>query len=112
MLEAKGWKGRDGSAFNRTPDGRRFFLAFMDHFRARGRAMLLTLRLDGHEIAMKCNLMAPGGVGSFSFKIAHDEAYARFSPGVLLEIDNIRVPARARARRRLDGLLRDSRTTP
>ena len=90
VLEAKGWKGRDGSAFNRTPDGRRFFLAFMDHFRTRGRAILLALRVEDREIAMKCNLVAPDGVGSFSFKIAHDEAYARFSPGVLLEVDNVR----------------------
>lgn len=89
-LEARGWKGRRGSAFNRTSEGRGFFLAFMAHFQARGRALLLALRLDGREIAMKCNLLAADGRGSFAFKIAHDEAFARYSPGVLLELDNIR----------------------
>lgn len=90
-LEASGWKGRRGGwAFSRTPEGRAFFLAFMAHFRARGRALLLALQLDGREIAMKCNLLAADGRGSFAFKIAHDEAFARYSPGVLLEIDNIR----------------------
>jgi hypothetical protein len=29
--------------------------------------------------------------GSFSFKTAFDEAFARFSPGVLLQIDNLAI---------------------
>ncbi len=89
VLEAKGWKGHGGHAFNRTAEGRQFFLEFMDHFLARGRAKLLALRVDGRDIAMKCNLLAPDAAGSFAFKIAHDDSYARFSPGVLLELDNI-----------------------
>ena len=90
LLEAKGWKGRRGVAFNRTPDGREFFVEFMEHFLARGRAMLLALRLNGEDVAMKCNVLAPDRRGSFSFKIAHDEELARYSPGVLLELDNVR----------------------
>jgi hypothetical protein len=90
VLEAKGWKGRRGEAFNRTADGREYFLEFMEHFLARGRAMLLALQLNGEDVAMKCNVLAPDGRGSFSFKIAHDEALARYSPGVLLELDNVR----------------------
>jgi CelD/BcsL family acetyltransferase involved in cellulose biosynthesis len=88
-LEAKGWKGHGGHAFNRTAEGRQFFLEFMDHFLARDRAMLLALRVDGRDIAMKLNLLAPDRAGSFAFKIAHDDSYARFSPGVLLELHNI-----------------------
>ncbi|HKZ07423.1 MAG TPA: GNAT family N-acetyltransferase [Methylomirabilota bacterium] len=90
VLEAKGWKGRRGVAFNRTPEGRQYFAQFIEHFVARGRAMLLSLRLDGTDIAMKCNLVAPDGTGAFAFKIAHEESLARYSPGVLLELDNIR----------------------
>ena len=41
---------------------------------------------------MLINFLAPPG--SFSFKIAYDEAYARFSPGVLLELDNLDLLAR------------------
>jgi hypothetical protein len=37
---------------------------------------------------MKCNFLAHDG--AFAFKIAYDEAYARFSPGTLLELENIR----------------------
>jgi CelD/BcsL family acetyltransferase involved in cellulose biosynthesis len=90
VLEAKGWKGRRGVAFNRTSQGRQFFTEFMEHFVSRGRAMLLSLRLNGEDIAMKCNLVAPDGTGAFAFKIAHEESLARYSPGVLLELDNIR----------------------
>jgi hypothetical protein len=50
--------------------------------------MMLAMRLDGRPIAHKCNFLS--GPGSFAFKIAFDEEYARHSPGVLLELENIR----------------------
>ena len=49
---------------------------------------MLALRLDGAPIAMKFNVEA--GDGAFALKVAFDEAYARFSPGVALEIESIR----------------------
>jgi hypothetical protein len=55
---------------------------------AKGRWMTLALRLDGRAVAMKCNLRS--GTGAVAYKIAYDEAYARFSPGVLLELEHIR----------------------
>jgi hypothetical protein len=36
---------------------------------------------------MKCNFLS--GVGAYAFKIAFDESFARFSPGVQLELDNV-----------------------
>ncbi len=89
ILEASGWKGRSGVALNRTPAGRQFFIEFIDYFRRRGRAMLLALCLDDRDVAMKCNVLAPDRFGAFAFKIAHDEGYAPYSPGVLLELDNL-----------------------
>jgi len=53
----------------------------------RGRLMMMGLRLDGRPIAVKYNLLA--NEGSFAFKIAYDESFARYSPGVLLELDNV-----------------------
>lgn len=50
--------------------------------------MMLASRVDGKPIAMKCNFLA--GTGSFAFKIAFDESYYHFSPGILLEVENIR----------------------
>jgi hypothetical protein len=55
---------------------------------ARGRLLMLALHLNSRPIAMKCNVQA--GVGSFSLKIAYDEAYASYSPGVHLELENVR----------------------
>ncbi|HZX96630.1 MAG TPA: GNAT family N-acetyltransferase [Myxococcales bacterium] len=85
-LEAAGWKGRDGVAA--LPH--RTFMADMAKGAARqGRLQMLALRLDGKPVALKLNLFAGEGESAFAFKITFDESYARFSPGVLLELDNV-----------------------
>jgi hypothetical protein len=88
-LEASGWKGREGSAFASTEADRRYFTEIVTQAHARGRLALLALRLNGVAIAMKCNFV--GSDGAWSFKIGFEEKYARYSPGVLLELENIRV---------------------
>ena len=55
-------------------------LAELVQFRAAGRLQLLALTAGERTAALKCNLLAGDEV--FCFKIAYDEAYARFSPGV------------------------------
>jgi hypothetical protein len=45
------------------------------------------LRVGEKTIAMLVNFLAYPG--SFSFKIAYDEAYARYSPGILIEKANL-----------------------
>jgi CelD/BcsL family acetyltransferase involved in cellulose biosynthesis len=87
-LEAGGWKGRAGTALNCSPAHRDFFLAVCREAFRRGRLMLLALRCGGRPVAALCNFLA--GPASFAFKVAFDEAYARFSPGVLLELENVR----------------------
>ncbi len=84
-LEAQGWKGKRGTALKDDPAALAVFRACARGAFERGRWMTLALRLDGRAIAMKCNLLA--GDGAVAFKIAYDEDYARFSPGVLLEIE-------------------------
>jgi hypothetical protein len=88
QLEAAGWKGREGTAFAVQADNRTFFLRIAAEAALRGRLEMLALRLDGRAIAMKCNLLAEHG--SFAFKIAYDEAFHHHSPGVLLELEQIR----------------------
>jgi CelD/BcsL family acetyltransferase involved in cellulose biosynthesis len=88
LLEAGGWKGQQGSAFASSETGRRFFEATAKQAFAKNQLMLLALRLDGKAIAMKCNFLSRRG--AFAFKIAFDEAFARYSPGVLLELENMR----------------------
>ncbi|HWU02973.1 MAG TPA: GNAT family N-acetyltransferase, partial [Novosphingobium sp.] len=53
----------------------------------RGRLERLSLRLDGRAIAMLATFLAPPM--AFSYKTAFDEDYARFSPGVLLQRENL-----------------------
>jgi CelD/BcsL family acetyltransferase involved in cellulose biosynthesis len=87
-LEAAGWKGRGGSALAARSDSAAFFRAVFSAAFEEGRLEAIRLSLDDKPIAMLVNLHAPPG--AFSFKIAFDEAYARFSPGVLIEIENLR----------------------
>jgi CelD/BcsL family acetyltransferase involved in cellulose biosynthesis len=87
-LEAKGWKGQEGSAMAMENDRRIFFEQISCAAHQRGKLMMLGLFLDNRPIALKCNFVS--GSGAFAFKIAFDEEFARSSPGVLLEIENIR----------------------
>ncbi|WP_162527178.1 GNAT family N-acetyltransferase [Sphingomonas solaris] len=92
-LEASGWKGRAGSALGSTPETAGFFCEMLAGAWSAGRLEMLRMDLDGRPIAMLVNfLTAPG---SFSFKIAFDEDHARFSPGVLIQIENLRLLDRA-----------------
>jgi hypothetical protein len=52
----------------------------------------LALTLDRHPIAMLANFLTPPG--AFSFKTTYDERLARFSPGVLLQRENLALLAR------------------
>ncbi|HEX8526409.1 GNAT family N-acetyltransferase [Allosphingosinicella sp.] len=91
-LERSGWKGRNGSALACAPETERFLRQALAGAAAAGRLEMRRLDLAGRPIAMQMNFLAPPG--SFSFKIAFDEHYARFSPGVLLQLDNLDLLAR------------------
>lgn len=87
-LEARGWKGREGVAVAGQEAHRRYFRELIRHASLRDRLMLLSLRVDGKPIAMKLNMLAKGG--SMAFKITYDEDWSDYSPGVQLELENIR----------------------
>jgi CelD/BcsL family acetyltransferase involved in cellulose biosynthesis len=89
QLERSGWKGREGSALACHAGTEHFFREALEGARDAGRLQFLALELNDHPVAMLVNFLTPPG--SFSFKTAFDEHYARFSPGVLLQIDNLRV---------------------
>jgi CelD/BcsL family acetyltransferase involved in cellulose biosynthesis len=86
-LERSGWKGENGSALDCAPETRSMFHAALRGAAANGQLDLLDLRLDGKPLALLVNFICRPG--SFSFKTAFDEEYARFSPGVLLQIENL-----------------------
>ena len=86
-LEASGWKGRNNTALASNPTERDFFTEITRAARQRGKVEMRGLFLDGRPIAMHCDFRA--GRGAFGFKMAFDESFARYSPGVLLEMETI-----------------------
>lgn len=91
-LEEAGWKGEQGSALVCDPYTAALFRSALEGAAARGRLERLAIRLDGKPLAMLATFLAPPG--AFSFKTAFDEAFARFSPGVLLQRENLELLAR------------------
>ena len=87
MLEAAGWKGKGGTALGANDAWSHFFRETMTSAHALGKLEFLRLMLDGKVIAMLVNLRAPPVV--WSYKITYDERLARFSPGVLIELEAI-----------------------
>ena len=86
-LEASGWKGKEGSAIISKKEDQEFFLKLAREGFRRGRLRMLSLKLNGQPIAQSFDLTS--GRAVFALKIAYDEEYARFSPGVLMQIDNL-----------------------
>jgi len=86
-LERAGWKGRQGSALACRPETERFFRETLAAAQAAGRLQFLRLDAGGKPIAMLVNFLA--APGSFSFKTVFDEDFARFSPGVLIQLENL-----------------------
>ena len=86
-LERSGWKGKNGTALDSHAGTRDWFRDAI--LRAAGDGMIEMLRIDlnGAAIAMLVNLRV--GRAGFSYKIAFDERFARYSPGVLVELDNL-----------------------
>ncbi len=91
-LEASGWKGKAGSALASHSATTALFRESLSGAAALGRLERLQLTLDAKPIAMLASFLTPPG--AFSYKTAFDEAYARFSPGVLLQRENLEVLTR------------------
>jgi CelD/BcsL family acetyltransferase involved in cellulose biosynthesis len=81
-LEASGWKGRAGTAATQHQDLRHFMRTAMQALAADGKVAIDRILLDGHTIA--ATIMLRSGRCAWFWKIAYDEEFARFSPGVML----------------------------
>lgn len=84
-LELTGWKGRDGVAAAADPATDAAFRALLGTAHARGRLDFQRMTVGGVAIAMLANIEGPGD-SAVQIKIAYDEAWASFSPGVLIEM--------------------------
>lgn len=100
-LEASGWKGREGTALASDGAARRFFQSAIRRAFEAGSLRFFRLSLSQKPIAMIVNFIDRGE--AYSFKIAHDEAYARFSPGVMIEIEMMKALEREPALNFIDS---------
>jgi hypothetical protein len=83
-LEGGGWKGRAGTAAIDHDDLRGFVHAAVSGLAAEGKASIGRILVDGRGIAAAIVLRS--GRGAWFWKIAYDETFARFSPGVMLSV--------------------------
>lgn len=81
-LEASGWKGLRGTAIDSDRATRQFYQRIVGWCRDEGRLRLSFLSLEGRPIAAALGLVADGTW--WGLKDGFDEAYGRFSPGLLL----------------------------
>jgi CelD/BcsL family acetyltransferase involved in cellulose biosynthesis len=84
-LEAKGWKGRRGTALLKSPARVNFANGVIAALAGEGKCRIASLDCGGKPIAMAIVLQS--GDRGFFWKIAYDEAFAAFSPGVLLTLE-------------------------
>lgn len=88
-LEQSGWKGKAGTAMASLPAIAAFAREVVAAFAQDDRARIDGLFAGDKPVAMLVTLLS--GTTAFTWKIAYDEAYARYSPGAQLMLD---MPAR------------------
>jgi CelD/BcsL family acetyltransferase involved in cellulose biosynthesis len=84
-LEAAGWKGRAGSAAIQNGGVRTFIQQAILALAADGRAEIHRLMQNNHPLATAIALRS--GDTAWFWKIAYDEDFARYSPGVQIALD-------------------------
>lgn len=82
VLEASGWKGAAGTAAAYHDDISHFIAAAVSKLAAEGKAAINRILIDGRAIAAAITLRSAGA--AWYWKIAYDEKFARYAPGVLL----------------------------
>ena len=93
-VEASGWKARQGSALSTRPELLRFFKIYSERAAARNRLRVSTLTFDDTAVAVELGLEAYGR--SWQLKVAYDEQFAAFVPGLQLIHASIGESAAAR----------------
>jgi CelD/BcsL family acetyltransferase involved in cellulose biosynthesis len=87
-LEASGWKGKEGTAMACSEANRRFLTETFTAAYQRGRLEMVGVDFNGKPLGRCTGFIA--GKGAYAFKPAYDEAFAKFSPGILAEVARIR----------------------
>lgn len=82
-LEASGWKGRSGTAYNCNPSTREFAQKIYNSERRAPDVEIAYLTLDDRMVAGMINFISQSTC--YTDKLAHDEQYDTFGPGILLD---------------------------
>jgi CelD/BcsL family acetyltransferase involved in cellulose biosynthesis len=86
-LEREGWKGAAGTAMACDERWAEFFRSICRFLAERDRLVIHSLESNGRIAAMTCDFVA--GNVLFGFKSAFDEDLKTYSPGILLQVDNL-----------------------
>ena len=84
-LEALGWKGKAGTAAAADEKVQHFVRTALFKLAAEQKVSINRLLVDGRSIAATVALRS--GHGAWFWKIAYNEDFARFSPGVMLSVE-------------------------
>jgi hypothetical protein len=82
VLEEKSWKGSSGTALLSQPSDAAFARRLIADLAQRTEASVALLTLDGRAIAAQVMLYC--GRTAYTWKIAFDEEFSKYSPGTLL----------------------------
>jgi CelD/BcsL family acetyltransferase involved in cellulose biosynthesis len=83
-LEAGGWKGRAGTAAAEHDDIHSFIRTAVRRLAAEGKVLIDRILVDG--VAIAAAIVLRSGPRAWFWKIAFDESFARYSPGVMLSV--------------------------
>jgi CelD/BcsL family acetyltransferase involved in cellulose biosynthesis len=88
-LEAGGWKGRAGTAARDHAEIAQFMTTAVTALAGEGKAWIARLAVDARAIGAMVMLRsgATDAATVWAWKVAYDESYARFSPGVQVLLD-------------------------
>jgi hypothetical protein len=87
-IEARGWKGRRGTALQCDEATRAFALKAFSAPRSDNACRADVLKVNGEPVAVGLTLIS--GRTGFTVKCAYDEGYATYSAGLLLEVAFLR----------------------
>jgi len=84
--EASGWKSQEGNALKNNPQDLEYFKNICSRLNHSGSLQFSRLRSSNNEtLAIRCAFRKASH--EFVFKIAYNQAYSNYSPGLLLELE-------------------------
>ena len=88
-LELRSWKGEKNVALAQDESARSFFTNVTHKFAAEDKLFFVEVVFDNRPIAMSVNFVS--GETVFGLRIAYDLDYREYSPGILCEIETVRL---------------------